>query len=424
MTADALKILVHDYCGHAFTAQLARQLAWMGHETVYASFADFATPKGRTAQVAGDPAGFKAVEVHLNAPFDKENLLRRALQQRDYARRVSALVRAERPDVVISASAPLEVNKAMADAVRSIGGRFVFWMQDIHSDAIALILKRKNVLLGKLAGAYYRRFEMARLRRADGVVVIAEAFRDTLASWGYDTSEVEVIENWAAIDDLPRRARDNAWARANIPGERLRIVYSGTLARKHNPDMLLELGRRIDADVYLFSEGRSADYVRSSAAAEGLSNVFVRPWVPVDDLPDMLGAADILCVVIEKDAATFSVPSKVLSYLCAGRPILGAISAENLSGQNIVRAGAGLISPPDDVDAIVANARRLLADPTLRACMGDAGRTYAERQFDIDAIARRFLRIMANAAGGRIGSGRHRPRKGGRTAPLDFGAEQ
>ena len=392
-----LKILLHDYSGHAFTAQLARQFAKLGNQVVYVSFAGFASPKGRVGAGLSDPPGFKAVELDLDTRFDKENLFRRGWQQRQYVRRVKALALEERPDAVISANAPLEVQRALLESCNALGGRFVFWLQDIHSEAIKLILSRKNRLLGRMAGLYYRRIETRTLRESHAVVAIAEAFRDMLSEWGIDTGRVSVIENWAAINDIPLKPSDNDWVKVNMPGSRPRVVYSGTLARKHNPDVILHLARNLDADFYVFSEGKAPNHIREAAAAEGLDNVFVRKWVPVEHFPDMLAGADILFVMIEQEAAVFSVPSKILSYLAAGRPILASIPEDNLASRTIRSAGAGLVSSPNDLEGLVADARRLLADGRLCRQLGESGRKHAERKFDIEAIALRFLDILTKA---------------------------
>ena len=60
-----MKIIVHDFSGHAFTAQLARALAVRGHDVLYASFGGFQTPKGKTTRREGDPASFRARELVL-----------------------------------------------------------------------------------------------------------------------------------------------------------------------------------------------------------------------------------------------------------------------------------------------------------------------------------------------------------------------
>lgn len=397
MTGRPLKVLLHDYSGHAFTAQLARGLARRGMEVSYASFSEFGTPKGRVQRRAADPAGFTSHEIRLERPFDKENLVRRYQQQQHYARAIAQHAISVGPDVVLSGNSPLEVQSRLMRAADRAGARFVFWLQDINAEAIGRILGRRNRLLGSAAGLYYRRMERDLLRRSDRIVAIADDFVELLGrSWGLDTSRMMVVENWAPLEDIPIHARDNPWTAANFRPGRKRIVYSGTLARKHDPEIIAQLALQTDADVYLFSEGSGAEYVRARKAELGLDNLFVRPWVGVDELPMMLAGADILCAFIEPDAGVFSVPSKVLTYLAAGRPILASIPLQNLAARTILRAEAGFVTPPGSIAAMLHNAHRLLDDEGLRRQMGTNGRAYAEAYFDIDRICGTFERALGS----------------------------
>ena len=398
-TGASRKILVHDFSGHAFTTQLARALAGRGHDVTHASFSEFLSPKGHLTITSLDPPSFRTHELSIGGPFDKDNLRRRHLQQLRYARLASQLVLQERPELVLSGNAPIEVQQRIQTAVQRIGGRFFFWLQDIHSLAISRILGRRNRLLGRLAGAYYGAAERRTLRTSDRVVAISEDFRDLLQTprWGVDAGRIEVVENWAPLADMPLHPRDNGWAEAHFRPGRQRIVYSGTLARKHDPEILVRLAQRLDADVYLFSAGSGPAQVEARATELGLDNLFVRPWVPVEHLSLMLAGADVLCAFIEKDAGVFSVPSKVLSYLAAGRPILASIPHENLAARTIRGAEAGLVSEPGDDAAMLDNAARLLADPGLRQRLGRNGRAHAEAKFDIAAITARFEGIFAEA---------------------------
>lgn len=391
-----LDVLFHDYGGYGFTAQIARHLARKGMSTAYFSFGGFGSPKGRVGRTATDPDCFTVDEINISKPVNKDNLLKRYRQQIEYARTAAARVIAERPKIVVSSNCPLEVQSHLLAACRKIDAKFVFWLQDLHSEAIGRILGRRIPLLGSTATKYYSRMEGRLLARSDAVIVITDGFTDLIKSWGIDTQHFTTIENWAPLGDIPLYPRDNDIADSHFRPERQRIMYSGTLGRKHNPDILLELARNVDADIHLYSMGSAADYVRNVAADEGLKNMFVRPWVSVDDLPKLLAGADILCAFIEKDAGQFSVPSKVLSYLAAGRPILASIPAENLASRTILKAGAGLVSDPANPSELVDNAARLLAEPEKGIAMGQLGRAYAERTFDIEAIAERFQVCFAN----------------------------
>jgi glycosyltransferase involved in cell wall biosynthesis len=117
-------------------------------------------------------------------------------------------------------------------------------------------------------------------------------------------------------------------------------------------------------------------------------------YQPYDKLPDMLASADVLLVILEQDASRYSVPSKVLNYLCAGRPILALLPKENAVAKTVEAAGAGIVVAPGDNEAASAALKRLLSDPAQREKMGTAARAYAERTFDVVAVGDRFEAVF------------------------------
>lgn len=118
---------------------------------------------------------------------------------------------------------------------------------------------------------------------------------------------------------------------------------------------------------------------------------------PAEVLPDVLATGDVLIAIIEPEAATFSVPSKILSYMCAGRPILLASPLDNLAARTVVGANAGIVVPPDDVEKVVFAAKLLYSNSTLRESYGRNGRSYAERSFDILSICKAFEAVFQKA---------------------------
>jgi len=108
----------------------------------------------------------------------------------------------------------------------------------------------------------------------------------------------------------------------------------------------------------------------------------------------VLGTADVLVSVLNHDAGTYSVPSKVLTYLCSGKPILLSLPLENAAAKMVALADAGLISAPDNVDLFIQNAQKLYTSSSLREQMGHNGRTFAEKQFNIDTIIDQFKVIF------------------------------
>ncbi len=147
--------------------------------------------------------------------------------------------------------------------------------------------------------------------------------------------------------------------------------------------------------VVVVSQGPGADYLARAKAEQDLDALDVLPFQTFEALPDVLGSAAVLAAVLEPEAGAFSVPSKVLTYLCAARPLVLSVPADNLAARIVAREGAGALVAPGDADAFARAALRLLARPNEANGMGRLGRAYAERAFEISAIVSRFETILA-----------------------------
>ena len=279
---------------------------------------------------------------------------------------------------------------------------FVFWVQDIYAEAIARLVAPKLGPLGAPVVWHYRRLEAGLLRRSDQVVAITDDFRPLLRNWSIDERRVSTVENWAPLEELPTRARDNDFARQHGLNDKLVFMYSGTLGLKHNPGLLLGIAERYRDDprvrVVVISEGLGASWLAERRQAERLDNLLLLPFQPFSRMPDMLASADVLMAILEPEAGVYSVPSKVLTYLCAGRPLLAAMPSENLAARTIAAQQAGLVVAPDDAQGFAGAASRLHDDPAVRTTMGCNGRRYAEATFDIHGIADRFETILTKAS--------------------------
>jgi glycosyltransferase involved in cell wall biosynthesis len=389
-----MRIVVHDYAGHAFPAQLARSLAARDHYVLHLQLASFVSGKGRVERQPDDPPGLEFEHVDLGGEFAKYHVRRRIGHERRIGGELAARITAFQPEVVLS-NAPLLVQARVQNTARGLGAGFVFWQQDVISVAARRVLGKRSRALGVATQQAVAPLERRLLRRSDGIVIIAGDFLPLLRRWGVDEKRVTVIENWAPIEELPALPRDNAWAREHDLEGKAVFLYSGTLGFKHDPSLMLELARWAsgeDAVVLVVSEGPGADWLAEQALPGNALRLL--PYQPYERLPEVLASADVLVAVLEPDAGAFSVPSKVLTYLCAGRPVLAAIPADNVAARVVARSGGGIVVPPRDTRAFVAAAQELSADSERRAELGRAARSYAEATFDLDGITDRFEEVL------------------------------
>jgi len=398
-----MRLLIHDYGGYPFTTPLSRELARRGHSVLHVSAGYNNTPRGLLQCREGDPAGLEFQALYTRQPLNKYSFLRRWLQEREYGRLLGGLIQSWQPQVVLSANTPLDAQAQALAAARAVGAGFIFWLQDLLGEAAWRILRGRVPLVGGVIGDYYRAMEGRLARRSDHLILISADFQAQAAAWGVPPERVSVIPNWAPLADLPVQPKANPGSRqAYEVGQRpladsCVFLYTGSLALKHNPSLLLDLARAVQADgarVVVISAGPGADWLRGQVQAAGMRNLQVLGYQPYAQLSQVLAAGDVLVAVLEAEAGAFSVPSKVLSYLCAERPLLLAMPPENLAARIVREAQAGLVVSPDDTQGFLEAARALAQDAPRREAMGRAGRAYAEQQFAIEPVAEQFVTII------------------------------
>ena len=399
-----MRIVLADYAGHAFPVELSRELARRGYIVLHLYFAEFQSPKGQLIIQPDDPANLTIESISLGKPFTKHDLIRRRGQEIEIGRRFAARAGAFGGEVVIGCNMPLDtVSRLQREAAKN-SRRFVFWQQDIYSIAIEHILSRKWGPIGSLIGRYYRTIERRVLRASDAVVVISDDFLTYLCEYfDVDESRIHVVENWAPLGEITPRPKDNPWAMAHGLAGQSVVLYSGTLGMKHNPALILAVAETLRArqatQIVVASEGPGADWLRHEAEMRGLTGLKVLGFQPFDKYPDMLGSADVLLAILEPDAGAFCVPSKVLSYLCAARPVAMSGPLDNLSARILQQCGGGVMVAAGDGAGLAAAVREFLDSPARRERAAQGGRAYAETHFEVANKADRFEAILREISG-------------------------
>jgi glycosyltransferase involved in cell wall biosynthesis len=175
-------------------------------------------------------------------------------------------------------------------------------------------------------------------------------------------------------------------------------LYTGSLSPMENPKLLVELAERLrgrsDVQIVAVSEGAGAECVAQDARSRGLANLRVLPFQPYETYGEVLASSDVLLAMIDADAGVLFVPSKVTSYLCAGRPIVMAAPWQNSAAKSVADSGGSRVVPPADADAMAAAVLAFVDDQQLRQQAGERARAYAERTFEISSIADRFERLL------------------------------
>ena len=398
-----MRLLVHDYAGHPFAIQLSRELAKMGHEVLHAYAAALQTPRGDLVKNEHDAATLTVREMPMDPEYTKYkySFVRRRNMEVTYGKQLAQLIRTWKPEGVISGNTPTEAQEPVLKATHEVNAKFVYWVQDFYGIAVDKLVRKKIPLIGGLIGRYYRRMEGRQLRDSHCVVAITDDFSPILREdYQVEEKRIAVIPNWAPLETLPVRDKVNDWSRRHGLHDKFVFLYTGTLGMKHNPQLLLGLAEKYrdnrEIRIVVISEGIGAEWLAARKKEQDLGNLLLFPYQDFGALPEVMASGDVLCAVLEEDAGIFSVPSKVLTYLCAARPLLLAVPQINLAARIIHQQKAGLTVPPADVPAFLEAAEQLRSNSELAARCATSAREYAKNNFKIEEIAVKFVNIFTN----------------------------
>ena len=310
-----------------------------------------------------------------------------------------AELRLPRPDVVVASSPSLPAAAAAAAVARARRARFLLEVRDLWPDsAVAMGLVTDPRVI-----AAARRVEHYCYRRADRIVALTEGIRDGIVRSGVvPAGRVSLITNGVDLDVSPDPALP---ARLPVPDDAVVAMFVGAHGTYSSLETVLGAADLLRDDprirVVLVGGGDRKPALQQQAAEMALPNVdFIDP-VPKRQVPAFLERAG-LCLLPYQDRELFAgaLPNKVFDYLAAGRPILAAAPAGELT-RLVDAAGCGWSVPPEDPTAMASAIRHAADDPAQAAARGRAGREYALQHYDRARLAARFVSLVDDLAAGR-----------------------
>lgn len=393
-----MRIFIHDYGRFPFILQLAKELAKRERSVTYA----YSDAVSERADVNVTCENLELFPVAVKGELSKKRFILRFLQEVKHGLVVTKELERIRPDIVVSANTPLDPQTMIWKWCRSRRTPFVYWVQDLVGLASFRILKSRMTGVGMVIGYHYMKLEKFLIRNSDEVLIIADTFYPYIESVGADSSRIHIFENWAPLDEMPTYDKVNDWSIAHGLADKEVVLYSGTIGFKHDPGVLLSLARRLqerpNARLVLISEGSAVAQLAEAVQSRHLDNVVILPFQEYRELPQALASADVLLAVLAHSAGDFSIPSKVLTYFCAGRAQVLAVPLHNRAVGMVTESGAGIAIAPNDEQGLCDRVFELLDRPALRLAMGTEARKFAEEHFDIKQIADRFERICSKYA--------------------------
>lgn len=303
-----------------------------------------------------------------------------------------------RADVVISYGPPLLGPLTSSIIARTLRAKLVTVIYDIYPDIAIELGQLRNPAVIKLA----RKFERFIFLKSDRIVVLSEGFRRTLIEEKRVAPEkIAVIPVWLDVRDIVPMGRDNSWRRQmGIEPEKFVVLYAGTIGLVSGAEVVVEAARRLESYpdlVFLFvGAGYAKDRVEAEAISSGLKNICFLPFQSRERLSEVQATADISLVTLAPGRGKTSVPSKVIGYMAAARPVVAAVDEGCDTAELIRNSGCGAVVPPGQGGLLAEAILHLYANPEERLTRGEAGHRHFLQHFERRAVLTRFIETIQN----------------------------
>lgn len=298
-------------------------------------------------------------------------------------------------DVVLVIGPPLLGPLVGGAVARWRHAKFVNVVYDIYPDVAQETGKVRNPAL--LAAA--RVAERLQYRLTDHTLVLSQGFKQTLVARGVPEHRISVVPVWLAPDEIRPGPRANPWrAEHAIPEDRFVVLYAGTIGvvsgAEFVADAALQLRDRRDILFLFVGDGEARAPTEHRVRQFGLDNVRFLPLQPRSRLAEVQATADVGLVTLAPGRGRTSVPSKVVGYLAAGRPVLASVDPDSDTAREVRDSGAGVVCPPGSPTALAAAVRSLADDAAGLPDLGRRARRWFEQRFARDAVLERFEAVL------------------------------
>jgi colanic acid biosynthesis glycosyl transferase WcaI len=200
-----------------------------------------------------------------------------------------------------------------------------------------------------------------------------------------------LLENWVDCGAIYPLNRPSAFRQElALPDTAFVALYSGNMGEKQGLEIIVEAARALAGmtDIHFVMCGDGAARGRMASLAAGLQNMRWLPLQPLDRLNELLNLPDVHLLPQRACASNLVMPSKLTGMLASGKPVLATAIADTELAR--VANLAGVVVPPEDVQAFTTALLQLKSDAALCVAKGIQARRYAEEHYAVDAVLGRF----------------------------------
>lgn len=390
------------------SAQIAEEMAGLGHQVkVLAPFPSRAMgqmyPQFKRGLLQSEicPQGYEIVRC-FSFFSSVSSLLSRFLENISFGLSVFfVLLFSPRADIVYGNTWPIFAQGLLMLACKLRRMPLVLSVQDLYPES--LFVQNR---MGKGAGWYYkflRWLDILIARNCQSLIVISEQFKKIyVQDREIQAEKIYVIPNWIDHDQVPVDHQNySIREQHNIPADAFLAVYGGNIGAAARVETLIDSYRYLTGNYYLLIAGggshlNACQKLGAEVSPERIK--FYYPW-PVEQTFQTYQVGDVLVLPTFGRQSLVSLPSKMLGYMLAGRPIIALANPESELANLIFLSGCGWVVSPDEPEKLANKIEQVSKlNAAKRTAYGISGQNYLLKHMTADVCLPKICNVLVNAA--------------------------
>ena len=177
----------------------------------------------------------------------------------------------------------------------------------------------------------------------------------------------------------------------------VKLVFAGNIGKMQSVETIIyaanELKEITDIEFHIVGEGSSRKKCEELSNELGLSNIIFHGQYPVTEMPGFYEMADAFLITLKANKAiSYTLPTKMQSYMAAGRPIIGSIDGETQIVIN--ESNCGLCVPAEDYKKFASIIKKFAIEKEKHFEYGRNAKKYYDNNFSKTIHMERLNRLL------------------------------
>ena len=320
--------------------------------------------------------------------------------ERQYKNAIKKYFSDVRFDIILYTTPPITLVGVVEYIKKRDNAKTYLLLKDIFpQNAVDLGMMQKNGVKG-IIYRYFRSREKKLYAVSNIIGCMSKANVDYLLRNNPDINEEKVCVCPNAIEprdmSLSDQERLSVRMKYSIPTDKKVFVYGGNLGKPQGIPFLIECLRTMksDSDVFFLIVGDGTEYSRLERfiGDETPLNVRLLRALPKDEYDSMLAACDVGMLFLDHRFSIPNFPSRLLTYMQAGLPVLCCTDPNTDVGKAVSDGGFGWWCESNDASDFRKLALKIASTDTVQ--LADTAKDYLKANYDVSKVYEEMSSVL------------------------------